>query len=72
MTADKYKNRLFGRTRGRSKKKIDLKNYFSLLKKYKIPTIDPNKNYILDIGTGYGETSIYLSKSFPTLCIMKL
>ena len=51
MTADKYKNRLFGRTRGRSKKKIDLKNYFSLLKKYKIPTIDPNKNYILENGS---------------------
>ena len=62
MTTNKFKNRLFGRTRGRSKKKIDIKNYLSKLEKYKLPKFDKNINYILDIGTGYGETSIYLSK----------
>ncbi len=70
MTNNKFKNRLFGRTRGRSKKKIDIKNYRSKLEKYKIPKFDKNINYILDIGTGYGETSIYLSKYFPNSIII--
>ncbi len=57
-------NRLYGRTRGRSKKKINIKNYLELLNFYKFSTYETNKSYILDIGTGYGETSIFLSKKY--------
>ena len=58
----KYNNKLFGRTRGRSSKKISLKEYFKIIQEYKIKKFKENSNYILDIGSGYGETSIYLSK----------
>ncbi len=59
-----YTNRLFGRTRGRSKKKINLKNYHEIVNRYKFQNFNKNSEYILDIGTGYGETSIFLSKLF--------
>ena len=62
--------RLFGRTRGRSKKKIDLKKYHQNVAKYKFETFDKNLDYILDIGTGYGETSIFLAKKFPNKVII--
>ena len=65
MFSSNYKNRLFGRTRGRSKKKIILKNYYETVEKYKFQNFDKKSKYILDIGTGYGETSIFLAKQFP-------
>tara|TARA_B100001057_G_scaffold110611_1_gene108649 strand:- start:435 stop:1091 length:657 start_codon:yes stop_codon:yes gene_type:complete len=64
MLSNNYSNRLFGRTRGRSKKKIDLKKYHQLVTKYKFQNCDEKINYILDIGTGYGETSIFLANQF--------
>ncbi len=64
MFNSNYKNRLFGRTRGRSKKKINLKNYYELIDKYKFKKCNDKLEYILDIGTGYGETSIFLAKKF--------
>ena len=63
-------NRLFGRTRGRSKKKINLKNYYDLVEKYKFKKCNQELDYILDIGTGYGETSIFLAKQFPDTVII--
>ena len=66
MNINKFKNRLFGRTRGRSKKKINIEDYYSLLNKYKIIKLDNNENYILDVGTGYGESSIYLAQNYPS------
>ena len=65
MFNSNYTNRLFGRTRGRSKKKINLKNYYKLVDKYKFQNFNEETEYILDVGTGYGETSIFLSKQFP-------
>ena len=59
-----YANRLFGRTRGRSKKKINLKNYYETVDKYKFENFNETSEYILDVGTGYGETSIFLAKQF--------
>ena len=64
MLNNNYINRLFGRTRGRSKKKIDLKKYHQTVAKYKFQNCDEKINYILDIGTGYGETSIFLANQF--------
>ena len=64
MLSNNYTNRLFGRTRGRSKKKIDLKKYHQTVVKYKFLNCDEKINYILDIGTGYGETSIFLANKF--------
>ncbi len=64
MLSNNYSNRLFGRTRGRSKKKIDLKKYHQTVAKYKFQNSDKKINYILDIGTGYGETSIFLANQF--------
>ena len=65
-----YTNRLFGRTRGRGKKKIYLKNYYEKLDKYKFQNFNEEKEYILDVGTGYGETSIFLAKQFPDKVII--
>ncbi len=64
MLSSNYTNRLFGRTRGRSKKKINLKNYYKKVEKFKLQNFNEKFDYILDIGTGYGETSIFLSKKF--------
>ena len=65
-----YTNRLFGRTRGRSKKNINLKNYYEAVDKYKFLNFNNKSEYILDVGTGYGETSIFLSKKFPDKVII--
>ena len=64
MLSSNYTNRLFGRTKGRSKKKINLKNYYETVEKFKFQNFDEKFDYILDIGTGYGETSIFLAKKF--------
>ena len=64
MLSKNYGNRLFGRTRGRSKKRINLKSYYELVNKYKFQKCNAKLDYILDIGTGYGETSIFLAKKF--------
>ena len=65
MFSRNYTNRLFGRTRGRSKKKINLNNYYEKVDKCKFQNLNEKSEYILDIGTGYGETSIFLAKQFP-------
>ena len=64
MVNHNYKNRLFGRTRGRSKKKINLKKYYETIDKYKFQNCNHELDYILDIGTGYGETSVFLAKQY--------
>ena len=64
MLNSSYTNRLFGRTRGRGKKKINLNNYYKAIEKYKFENFNEKSDYILDIGTGYGETSIFLAKQF--------
>ena len=56
--------RLYGRTRGRSNKNINIDKYLNLLKKYKINKLNKNNRYILDIGSGYGETTIYLASKY--------
>ena len=70
MLSSNYSNRLFGRTRGRSNKKIDLKNYYETVDKYKFQNFNEETEYILDVGTGYGETSIFLAKQFPDKVII--
>jgi len=70
MLKSNYPNRLYGRTRGRSKKKINLKKYYETLDKYKIQKFDKKLDYILDVGTGYGETSIFLAKKYSKQLII--
>ncbi len=64
MLKDNIKYRLYGRSRGRSNKNIDIAKYRQEIKKFEINKFTEGKNYILDIGTGYGETTIYLSQKF--------
>ena len=70
MFSRNYTNRLFGRTRGRSKKKINLKNYHEKIDKYKFHNFNEKSEYILDVGSGYGETSIFLAKQFPNKVVI--
>tara|TARA_B100000989_G_scaffold239609_1_gene186454 strand:- start:513 stop:1169 length:657 start_codon:yes stop_codon:yes gene_type:complete len=70
MLSSNYSKRLYGRTRGRSKKKIDLKKYYQTVAKYKFQNFDKKLDYILDIGTGYGETSIFLAKKFSNKIVI--
>ena len=70
MNFKKFEHRLFGRTRGRSKKKINIKSYLNLTEKFIIKKLKNNEEYILDIGSGYGETSTYLSNKFPNKLII--
>ena len=70
MLSSNYSNRLFGRTRGRSRNKIYLKTYYETLDKYKFQNFNEETEYILDVGTGYGETSIFLAKQFPDKVII--
>ena len=53
--------RIFGRTKSRTSQKLNLQKYFFLQKKYQIKKMNKTDNYILDIGSGYGETSIYFA-----------
>ena len=62
MAGMNQKYKIFGRTRGRSKKFNNSENYLELFKKYKIDNLTTSKTYLLDIGTGYGETTIYLAQ----------
>ena len=70
MFSSNYTNRLFGRTRGRSKKKINLNNYYQTVDKYKFQNFHEKSEYILDVGTGYGESSIFLAKQFPDKVVL--
>ena len=70
MFSSSYTNRLFGRTRGRSKKKINLKTYYEIVDKYKFQNFNEETEYILDVGSGYGESSIFLAKQFPNKVII--
>ena len=65
MFSRNYTNRLFGRTRGRRKNKINFKNYYEAVDKYKFKNFNEKLDYILDIGTGYGETSIFFANQYP-------
>ena len=65
MLTNNYSNRLYGRTRGRGKKKINLKKFYEKVDKYKFQNFNKKLEYILDVGSGYGETSIFLAKQFP-------
>ena len=64
MHLNNYKNRLYGRTKGRSNKKIDIENYSELIQKFSVSKLDKNKSYILDIGSGYGETSVFFASLY--------
>ena len=65
MQENIHKYKIFGRRKGRKKNLHNLDKDFLktiLTKKIKL---DKNKHNILDIGSGSGENSIYLSKKFP-------
>ena len=55
--------KLLLRTRSRGKKNITKEKYLLKTEKYKIKRLYKNINYILDIGSGYGESTIFLSNN---------
>ena len=61
MNIDKFKYRVYGRTRSRGKKNITKENFLLKTEKYIIKKLDKKTKYILDIGSGYGESTIFLS-----------
>ena len=70
MIPKKFKYKLFGRFKGRKKLKSSLSSKF---KNYQInfdKDFKTKKKIILDIGSGSGENSIYLSKLYPKSLII--
>ena len=65
MEKNIHKYKIFGRRKGRKKNLHNFDQYFlrTILKKN--IQLDRNNHNILDIGSGSGENSIYLSKKFP-------
>ena len=61
MFSSNYTNRLFGRTRGRSKKKINLKKYYETVDKYKFQNFNEKLEYIL--GMNYRNYRILIGSS---------
>ena len=64
MKKNNYNYRLYGRRSGRKKNKIKKDNYNKLIDKYKTNKLNPSIDYILDIGSGYGETTLFLGKRY--------
>ena len=62
--------RIFGRTKSRAINKLNLEKYSYLLKKYHIQKMNKRSNYILDIGFGYGESSIYFALKYKNYNII--
>ena len=56
--------RLYGRSKGRKRIKISNNEYVKYIEKYKIDYLKKNENYILDIGSGDGENTVFLSEKF--------
>ena len=56
-----FKYRLYGRSKGRNKNK----NINSYAKKILVTKIDRVKFNIVDIGAGYGESTLYLARKYP-------
>tara|TARA_Y100000768_G_C23932357_1_gene660779 strand:+ start:762 stop:1421 length:660 start_codon:yes stop_codon:yes gene_type:complete len=70
MELIKNNYRIFGRTRGRSINKYKISQYEKLINSFKITKLELNTNYILDIGTGYGETSLYFALRYKKYTII--
>ena len=60
-----FKNRIYGRTKGRNCNRNKNNELISKIEQYKITALNKSDKNILDIGSGYGETSLFLSKTYP-------
>ena len=65
MNNSQKKHKIFGRRRGRKKNKEIYTQFNSSIEKYQYQESLGDSNKILDIGSGYGEVSIYLSDIKP-------
>ena len=65
MNNSQKKHKIFGRRRGRKKNKEIYTQFNSSIEKYQYKESLGDSNKILDIGSGYGEVSIYLSDIKP-------
>tara|TARA_Y100000590_G_scaffold468768_1_gene653016 strand:+ start:1330 stop:1986 length:657 start_codon:yes stop_codon:yes gene_type:complete len=64
-----YKYRVYGRKKGRKNKAIDLGIYKKYLLKFE-RDFNIQKNIILDIGSGTGESTLFLAKKNPNSLIL--
>ncbi len=70
MKIENQKHRIYGRSRGRLSRNIKTQTYLDLISPYKFSSLSKKDKYILDIGTGYGETSIYFSLQYSNYKII--
>ena len=64
MNTNKFIYRLYGRSKGRNKKKINYNNFTSIINRFAVNDLKKTNHNILDIGSGYGESTINLAENF--------
>ena len=62
--------RIFGRTLGRTNNKFSIEYYHELLSPFKFYKLSKKENYILDVGSGYGETTMYFANKYSNYKII--
>ena len=64
MNNNYFHYRIYGRSKGRNKKNFQYDKYISIIKNRAIKDLKVTDNNILDIGSGYGESTLYLSENY--------
>ncbi len=64
MNNNYFHYRIYGRSKGRNKKNFQYDKYRSIIKNRAIKYLKVTDNNILDIGSGYGESTLYLAENY--------
>ena len=64
MNKTSFNYRIYGRSKGRYKKNIKYDKFNLILSKFAIKDLNTNNHNILDIGSGYGENSLFLAENY--------